>query len=210
MSQPVNIKSIPVGPLETNCHIIWNHDDCFVFDAGWVSPKTLQFLSGTHLTPSHVFCTHGHGDHIGGLEDMKKNFPNILICCSAEDAPMLTDAYLNFSASMMLNIIAPQEDVIVKHGDTFKMGDLDWLVLDTAGHTPGGVSYYCKSAGVVVVGDSLFSGSVGRSDLPGGSHEQLIENIQKNLLSLPDDTLVLCGHGPATTIGRERESNPYL
>lgn len=210
MTQSVNIKTIPVGPLETNCHIVWNFDDCFIFDAGWKSPKMLQFLYDNKLTPSHVFCTHGHGDHIGGLTEIKEKYPEIKICCPAGDAAMLSDPYLNFSASLMLNIIAPPADIVVKPGDTFKMGPLEWLTVDTAGHTSGGVSYYCPAGAVVVVGDALFFSSVGRSDLPGGSHEQLIENIRKNLLSLPDDTLVLCGHGPQTTIGRERKNNPYL
>ncbi|HNX27472.1 MAG TPA: MBL fold metallo-hydrolase, partial [Phycisphaerae bacterium] len=190
MSQPVNIKTIPVGPLETNCHVIWNESDCFLFDAGWQSPKLVQFLKDKSLVPSHVFCTHGHGDHIGGLKDIKANFPQIHICCPAGDIAMLSDPYLNFSASMMLNVVAPAADIVVKPGDIFKMGSLEWLVLDTSGHTAGGVSYYCRQADVVVGGDALFAGSVGRCDLPGGSYDRLMENIHKNLLSLPDETVV--------------------
>ena len=99
---------------------------------------------------------------------------------------------------------------MVRPGQTLTLGDSSWAVLDTSGHTPGGVSYYCESAAVAIVGDALFAGSIGRTDLPGTSTERLVSNIRSQLLSLPEQTRVLTGHGPETTIGVERQTNPFV
>lgn len=206
----LNIKTIPLGPLETNCHVLWTSQQCWLVDVGWSSPKLMDFLRSENLTPARALVTHGHGDHIGGLAEVKREFPGMIITCPSADKHMLTDPHANLSAGLMLNIVSPQADEIINPGDVLKMGELEWTVLDTSGHTAGGVSFYCEAEKVVAVGDALFANSVGRTDIPGGSHEQLITNIKTNLLTLPEDTRVLCGHGPDTTIGKEKTGNYYL
>ena len=123
---------------------------------------------------------------------------------------MLGDANLNLSAAFLMNTTAQTPDQQVRPGDTVSMGEWAWQVLDTSGHTSGGVSYYCAEAGLAIVGDALFAGSIGRSDIPGGDGARLIANIRDHLLCLPDDTRVLPGHGPETDIGTERQTNPFL
>ena len=123
---------------------------------------------------------------------------------------MRADAEANLSAAFGFDVTACGADDLVRPGRSLVLGDFQWAVLDTSGHTPGGVSYYCSQAGVVIVGDALFAKSIGRTDLPGASASRLIRNIQKNLLSLPDQTRVLPGHGPETTIGAEKRTNPFF
>jgi glyoxylase-like metal-dependent hydrolase (beta-lactamase superfamily II) len=120
---------------------------------------------------------------------------------------MLTNAEANLSAQLGFPIEAPPADELVAPGDTLKLGALAWLALDVSGHSPGGLAYYCEEVSVVLTGDALFAGSIGRYDFPGSSRENLLENIQQNLLSLPTETVIYSGHGPATTIGHEREHN---
>ncbi len=214
----LQIETIPLGPLEANCYVIWQ-DDCtepggttpaWVVDIGMWSKPLVEFLQGKKLAPERILLTHGHGDHIGGVEYVKKTYPAAEICCPAADAEMLTSPELNLSATFLMGISAPPADVLINPGDELKLGEFVWQVLDTAGHTAGGVSFYCEQASVVITGDALFAGSIGRSDIPGGDGLLLVDNIRKNLLTLPDDTRVYPGHGPATTIAAERKNNPFL
>ncbi|MDP7290057.1 MAG: MBL fold metallo-hydrolase, partial [Phycisphaerae bacterium] len=137
-------------------------------------------------------------------------FPDVLICCPEKDAEMLTDPNGNLSAPFGMPMISPPADEMLHPGQELTLGQTVWTVIDTSGHTPGGVSFYCAREKLVIVGDALFAGSVGRTDIPGASHQQLIDNIRKNLLTLPDDTRVIPGHGPETVIGIERATNQYL
>jgi glyoxylase-like metal-dependent hydrolase (beta-lactamase superfamily II) len=123
---------------------------------------------------------------------------------------MLSDAAFNLSAPFGLPIVAPPPDELIEPGEVIEIGPSRWEVLDTSGHTPGGVSFYCAAAGVVIVGDALFAGSIGRCDIPGASEQRLLRNIREKLLSLPEATRVLPGHREETTIGREKRTNPYL
>jgi glyoxylase-like metal-dependent hydrolase (beta-lactamase superfamily II) len=123
---------------------------------------------------------------------------------------MLGDPVANVSAMFGLSLTCPPADELLSPGQTLSEDGLAWRVLDTSGHTPGGVSYHCAEAGVVLTGDALFEGSIGRTDIPGADAERLLRNIRENLLSLPDLTRVLPGHGPETTVGRERRNNPFL
>ncbi|MCK5113832.1 MAG: MBL fold metallo-hydrolase [Phycisphaerae bacterium] len=206
----ISIKTFALGPLETNSYAVWISDDCWVIDVGMLPANLEEFLEAENLSPSKILLTHGHGDHIGGVEFLVKNFPDAKIHCPTADEEMLSSPTKNLSGALLMSIVSPPADVLINPGDTFEMGGSEWKVLDTAGHTPGGVSFYCPQAGVVFTGDALFCGSIGRSDIPNGNSTLLLENIRNNLMTLPDDTRVLPGHGPETTIGEERRSNPFI
>jgi hydroxyacylglutathione hydrolase len=208
-SSELQIDTLVLGPAESNCYVLQADGECWVVDPGWPG-ALLRRLKVAHLAPSRLLLTHGHADHIGGAAELKKAFPQCLLCCPTGDADMLTDPERNLSAAFGLRITAPRADELLDPLRTLALGSSSWQVLDTSGHTPGGVSFYCRSAGAVFTGDALFALSIGRTDLPGASLRRLLGNIRLNLLSLPDDTKVFAGHGLPTTIGTERARNPFL
>ena len=208
MAAQIKIDTFVTGPLETNTYVIRCGEACAVVDPAMMWGEPLPFDRGTAC--GMILLTHGHGDHIAGVEAVKKAFKGARLICPAADAEMLSDAMLNLSQPFGMTVTAPQADELIEPGQTVAIGPSQWLVLDTSGHTPGGVSYYCDEAGVVFTGDSLFAGSIGRTDIPGASTGRLLRNIRESLLSLPDETRVLPGHGPETTIGQERRTNPFI
>lgn len=206
----LQIDTQVVGPLETNCYILRDCDDCWVVDAGIFPGQLIRFLRAEGLSPSKILLTHGHVDHIGGVAKLKKAFPDAAVACPVADEPMLADPKANLSGPFAILLTSPHADELLEIGQTLELGDCQWQVLDTSGHTSGGVSYYCQTGRVVITGDALFAGSVGRTDLPGASAGRLLRNIRQNLLNLPDETRVLPGHGPETTIGAEKRTNPFF
>lgn len=206
----MKIETLVLGPLETNTYVLQDGGECWVIDpAGMDDGDLVDFLRDHRLSPGRCLLTHGHGDHIAGIPDLKRAFPACRVCCPEGDAAMLTDPALNLSAMMGVSIVVDPPDETLRVGQTLSCGQTEWTVLDTSGHTAGGVSYYSRQAQAVFAGDALFFGSVGRTDIPGGSAGRLLKNIRLNLMSLEDDTRVLCGHGSETTIARERRSNPF-
>ena len=208
----VNIVALELGPFLTNGYIVREGAarTCWVFDPGLEPGPLLEHLAEHKLTVERVLLTHGHGDHIAGVGQVMQAYPQAIFTVPAGDEYMLADPQANMSAAFGLPLRAPAAGKRVRPGDRLMLGTLEWFVLDTAGHTPGGVSYHCPNAGVVIVGDALFAGSIGRTDLPRADGELLVAKIRRHLLTLDDDTRVLCGHGPETTIGAERASNPFL
>jgi len=206
----LRIDTLVLGPLETNCYVLRSDEDCWVVDPAMDAGPLLDLLAGQNVRPGKVLLTHGHGDHISGIGPLKAAFPAIEIVCPAEDAEMLGDAEANMSAAFGVPLTVGPPDELVRPGLTLTLGRSPWSVLDTSGHTRGGVSYYCPAEKVVLTGDALFAGSIGRTDVPGASAARLLANVRTNLLSLSDDVRVLPGHGPATTIGSERAENPFF
>jgi hydroxyacylglutathione hydrolase len=209
----LHIETISLGPLETNCYVLWRsaagRSTCWIVDVAMWSKPMVEFLRERNLAPGVILLTHGHGDHIGGVEYVMNAFPDARLYCPAADEPMLQSPELNLSATFLMGIQAPPAHELLRPGQTLQMDDLAWQVLDTSGHTPGGMSYYCPAEGVVFTGDSLFAGSIGRTDIPNGDGDRLLDNIRRHLLKLPDETRIYPGHGPATTIGREKQTNPF-
>lgn len=199
-----------------NGYLCWDERTraAWMVDPGY-PPQAEQFLAALQqyeLTPAAILLTHGHLDHIAGVEALKAALPQVPLVVPQGEAHMLTDAQANLSLFLGAPIEAPAADRLLAPGETLELGQLRWEARDVRGHSPGGLAYYCAGAGagVVLVGDALFSSGIGRTDFPGSSYETLLANIRKNLMSLPDATVVYAGHGPPTTIGRERKTNPFL
>lgn len=208
----MKIISMTLGPLATNGYILFDEKtkNALIIDPA-AEPETLiKALAKRQLNLKKIVLTHGHADHIGALNELRKQYPDVTVLMHAADKDYLSDPKLNLSAYQFGAIVCDPADEYIKAGDVVTLDDIQLEVRETPGHTPGGISLYAAKEGVVFSGDALFNGSVGRTDFPGGSMEALIEGIRQELLTLPEETLVLSGHGPSTTIGEEKQYNPFL
>jgi glyoxylase-like metal-dependent hydrolase (beta-lactamase superfamily II) len=209
----MKVDRLVLGEYENNCYIVRSSDeasDCLIIDTGLDVLPLLKFLERGKLTPIAVILTHGHIDHIAGVEVLRKKYPSILIYIHKLDAEMLTNKTSNLSLMAGNPFAARKADYFLDEGDIIEKAGITLRVIYTPGHTPGGICLYAEKDDIIFVGDTLFAGSVGRTDFPGSSTSQLIEGITKKLLTLPEDTIVYPGHGPETTIGREKADNPFL
>lgn len=213
----MRIWSRELGEFAANCYIVACPETsaAAVVDPGQPDPWITRTLAEKGLKAEVILLTHGHLDHIGGVGWLKQQL-GVPVLIHRDDAPLLTDPMLNGSILFGTSVVAPPADRLLDHGDEVKVGSLRFQVIHTPGHTPGGICLYLapdgspRRVGHLLSGDTLFAGSVGRTDLPGGSHEQLIRSIRERLLPLPPDTVVYPGHGPTTTIGEEQAYNPFL
>ncbi len=205
----MKIETLVVSPFEVNCYLVWDESDKIgvIIDPGDEAERILERIKELGVKPEAILLTHGHADHIAAVEPLMKEL-KLKLYIGEGDEEMLSSPSANVSALIGFQIICPAADVIVKGGETLKFGSLQFSVFHTPGHSKGGMCYF--SGNSLFCGDTLFSGSIGRTDLPGGNYEQLIESIQQNILSLPDDIICYPGHMEATTVGRERSSNPFL
>ena len=210
----MKIDTFVLGDFQTNCYCVRKDDtasDCLIIDPGLGAEPLVQQVQQHDYTPTDILLTHGHADHLGGVEALRESWPDVTVAIHSDDAGMLSDPTLNLSLMAGSMVQARPADVILDAAaTTYQAAGLRFQVLHTPGHTPGGICLYNADEDVLFCGDTIFAGSVGRSDFPGGSHEQLIEAIQKKLLILPEETTVYPGHGPATTIGNEKQYNPFL
>ena len=211
---PIRVATIVSAPFQENTYVaqLEGRDDCLVFDPGLEPDEILDYLDQHGLTPAAILITHGHSDHIAGNGTLKERFPDCPIVVSHGDAPKLTDPKLNLSADFGVGLISPEADKLVREGDVFSGAGLDLLVREVPGHSSGHVVFIWRDGKPMVVfgGDVLFAGSIGRTDFPSCSFEQLAGNIHSKLFTLADDTMVLPGHGPPTTIGQEKRHNPFV
>jgi glyoxylase-like metal-dependent hydrolase (beta-lactamase superfamily II) len=207
------VDRLILGAYETNCYILRTcepAEDCLIIDTGLQAHELINFLQEHKLNPTAVVFTHGHADHITGVADMRDSFPNIRVYIHKLDAEMLTGLQSNLPPVSAGQFGTEPADFMLEQGSTIVQAGIKLDVFHTPGHTPGGICLYSKDEGIVFVGDTLFAGSVGRTDLPGASFEQLLASITEKLLPLPDKTVVYPGHGPTTTISREKTHNPFL
>jgi glyoxylase-like metal-dependent hydrolase (beta-lactamase superfamily II) len=202
---------LPVGPLQCNCSVIGDEAsrEAIVIDPGDDIEDVLALVRKHHLQVKQIVVTHAHIDHVGGATKMR----------AATGAPILLNQN-DYALLKMLDVqaawigVATPERVEIDQdladADTVKAGSLAAQVLHTPGHTEGSVCLYFAAEKKLIAGDTLFAGSIGRTDLPGGSYEKILHSLHQRVLALPDETVVVPGHGPVTTIGEERESNPFL
>jgi glyoxylase-like metal-dependent hydrolase (beta-lactamase superfamily II) len=199
-----------------NTYILWQPGErrCLVVDPGLEPAKIIELLRRQGLTPAAILNTHGHADHIAGNGPLKEAFPGVPLMIGAGDAPKLVDAWENLSAQYGIPITSPPADRLLREGDVVEEAGFRLEVRETPGHSSGHVVFVIRSAGegppVVLGGDVLFEGSIGRTDFPDGDHEALLRSIREKLFTLPGDTIVLPGHGDPTTTGEEQRTNPYL
>lgn len=213
MAASVEIQVV-VSPLfEENAYILWKNgeDTAIVVDPGLDTETILDILKDRGLSLTHIFNTHGHADHIAGNGAMKEAFPKAKLIIGVKDAPMLSDPRLNLSQNYGFPLVSPPADQLLVEGDKVEAAGMTFDVLDIPGHSPGHIVFVLNEPKPIVLGgDVLFRDSIGRTDFPGGSHSQLISGIKNKLFKLPEQTVIYSGHGPVTTIGREKRENPFL
>ncbi len=203
------IDSLEVGPIMANCYILGCEDtkEAVVVDPGGDADKILLKLADLGLKVKYIINTHGHFDHVGANKKMK-DATGAPILIHKGDAPMLNQLVAAAASFGLSAENSPPPDKNIDDGDIISFGNIELKVIHTPGHSPGGVALHTDE--IVIVGDTLFAGSIGRTDLPGGDYDTLISSVRQKLFVLPDDTKVLCGHGPETTIGREKKFNPFF
>ncbi|MEH0018894.1 MAG: MBL fold metallo-hydrolase [Desulfobacter sp.] len=203
------IEKLEVGPIMANCFILGceNTKEAVVIDPGDDADKILMALAKAELKVKYLINTHGHFDHVGGNKRMKEA-TGAPIAIHSGDEPMLME--LSRSAAMfgLSAENSPPADLALKDGDEISFGEITLKVIHTPGHSQGGVCLH--TPGHLFAGDTLFAGSIGRTDLPGGDYDTLISSIKTKLLCLDEDTVVYTGHGPETSIGNEKRMNPFL
>jgi len=207
------IDTLILGQFETNCYILRSGSasaDCAIIDAGLDEAALLDFLSDHRLNPSALLLTHGHIDHIAAVEVLRSRYPGLKVCIHPLDAELLSDSDGNLSSMTGHAFTARPPEVHLEEADIIDEAGIEFKVLHTPGHTPGGICLYAARHGVVFVGDTLFADSVGRTDFVNGNMSQLVKSITEKLFTLPDETVVYPGHGPRTTIAREKKYNPFL
>jgi glyoxylase-like metal-dependent hydrolase (beta-lactamase superfamily II) len=213
----LTVNQLVFNPFEENTYIIVDKDTRHgvVVDPGMFNARELQefddYVRDNNILLDMIVNTHLHLDHSFGINHVKQTY-GVKLAAHAADAALgaaIAEQGMRFGFGKR-NDSPVEIDVPIAHGDTVAVGGSELQVLHTPGHTPGGVALYASADGFALVGDSIFRGSIGRTDLPGGSEQQLIDSIHANILTLPADTILLPGHGPHTTVATERSHNPYL
>ena len=208
------LRTVTSSLFDENAYLIAaaGSDQLAVVDPGLEPDAILAEIDALGLAPAAILNTHGHADHIAGNGALKDRWPDCPLIIGAGDAEKLQDPRSNLSADFGVPLVSPPADRTVREGDVVDVAGVRWTVRETPGHSRGHVVFVCHdlSPPIVLGGDVLFAGSVGRTDFPDGDAATLVASIRDKLFTLPDDAIVLPGHGPPTTIGREKESNPFV
>ncbi len=205
----MEIITMPVGLQSANSYIIYDQakGNAAVIDPGGNGEDILNGITSRNLELKYILLTHGHFDHIDAVGWLKDK-TGAKVAIHKDDASCLVDSSINLSHSLGRESVQPQADLLLNHGDTIRIGDIELIVIHTPGHSLGSISLLADNA--VFTGDTLFRGSIGRTDFLGGSMGQILNSIKNKLLVLDDNTIVYPGHGPKTTIGYEKATNPFL
>lgn len=209
MTENLLVHQLSVGPLQVNCFVVacQRTREAMVIDPGEDGPRILQLAESNGYQVKKIVNTHGHFDHIGANQPVKEATGAVLMMHEA-DLPLLQNARNHAQAYGLTVSPSPDPDKFLNEGDVFSVGEQSFSIFHVPGHSPGSICLL--SDGHLFVGDVLFAGSVGRTDLPGGDFDALIEGVREKLFRLPADTIVHPGHGPDTTIGREKQMNPFV
>jgi hydroxyacylglutathione hydrolase len=209
----MKVETLILGDYETNSYILTADDvtkDCLIIDTGLDPEPLIDYLKSNNLVPAAVILTHGHADHIMGVNVLRENWSDIKVAIHKADAEMLARPTRNLSLLAGSAFKTEPADILIDEEGPIEFAALKFDILHTPGHSPGGICLYSKEHGVAFVGDTLFASSIGRTDLHGGDFNTLIASIKQKLLTLPPETRVYTGHGPATTIEVEMRTNQYL
>ncbi|NQV18476.1 MAG: MBL fold metallo-hydrolase [Armatimonadetes bacterium] len=199
-----------LAEFNTNAYLLWDEVslEAVIIDPANESKILKKEILKLKLNIKYIINTHGHGDHIGGNAFFVKSFPKSKLCIHKEDALMLLYPELNLSMYWDSGVVSPASEIQLAGGDVLKLGENELKIIHTPGHTEGGISIYVDN--LVFAGDTLFARGIGRTDLPGGNYDTLINSIREKLFKLPKNTIVLPGHGSETTIGLEMAENPFV
>ena len=206
----MKIVNIPTGMLQANTYLVCDEISRlgFIVDLGGYSKELKNIIEKNDIQIQYIVLTHGHGDHIGGVQEHLKDFPDAKVVCSRAEEKMLLDPELNEAHHFGPEKVSFKPDILVDDGDTLTVGNMTMKFIMTPGHTKGGMCILVDD--VLFSGDTLFCRSIGRTDLAGGDFRTIMESIKKKLFLLPDETQVLPGHMGPTTIGFEKENNPFV
>lgn len=205
----LNIKQLPVGMGQANCYIISNKTEALIIDPGAEHQVISHYIDELDVQPIAILLTHTHYDHIGALEKIRETYA-IPVYVSSKEQSWLKDSNKNLSAFVGHPITANQAEYELNPTETLNLSDFTFKVVPTPGHSPGGVSFIFEKGAFVLTGDALFAGSVGRTDLPGSNPDALFAGIKEQLFSLPEEYTIYPGHGEPSTIGTEKQTNPFF
>lgn len=214
------IAKFTLGPYATNCYVVTPSRTgdgtadspvaCWIVDASFSPGQMINFILDRHLRPQALILTHAHVDHIAGAEDILRVFNDVPIWIHSAEREWLGNPVLNLSEPFGQSITCRGASRLMEDGEVLTLGGDRWRILHTPGHSPGGITLWHEESKQAIVGDSLFAGSIGRTDFPGSDAARLTRSIRERLYLLPDDTVVHPGHGDSTTIGREKRGNPFV
>jgi len=205
----LKFKRLPLGVYQANCYILWDEETnkTTVIDPGGDFDELRGFIENNKLDVEYIILTHGHGDHIGALVEAKDYF-KAEVMVHKDDYDMLKNNNKNYSSKLGYNKVEVEADKKLNDGDVIYLDSILMEIIHTPGHTRGSICIKCDN--IVFSGDTLFAGSIGRTDLDGGSFDDIINSIKDRILILPDNTEVYPGHGPSTTVAIEKKNNPFL
>ncbi|MGQ0627121.1 MAG: MBL fold metallo-hydrolase [Phycisphaerales bacterium] len=221
----VEVRTFTLGPFGTNCYLVRPHGyrGCWVVDASFSPGAMIEGIramtgavgeggAGSPVRPEAIVLTHAHIDHIAGVDEVRRAFPETPVWIHRDERHWLSDPAANLSMLHGTPVTCHGPDRVLEDGEELSLGPSRWRVLHTPGHSPGSITLLALNGtrGLALVGDALFAGSIGRTDFPGCSFEMLERSIRTRLYTLDPGTMVLPGHGPKTTVGAEMRSNPYV
>lgn len=207
----LNVETAVVGPYGVNCYLVWDETsgDGLVIDPGDEAEHLVGLIEKLGFAAGAILLTHGHVDHIGAVTALRDILKVPLYVGEGEEE-LLASPKANVSDMLSNPITVSPADKVLADEELLRVGSIELKVLQTPGHSPGGVCYLHEKQGLLFCGDTLFAGSIGRTDFPGCSTELLLRSINEKIMTLPDEIVCLSGHGPSTTVGAERISNPFL
>jgi len=208
----VNVHCIVVGGFDTNCYVLWREGgrECVVVDPGDEPEEIISFLEGLDLEPVEVVLTHVHVDHFAAVPGLVERYPGLGFSCGRGDEPHLARPTHSLAFFLGGSKKLPEPARLLAEGDEVRVGNETLSVIETPGHTPGSISLHGPASALVLSGDCLFAGGIGRTDFPGGSDAEILRSIREKLILLPPETRLLPGHGEESTIGAEKATNPFI